>query len=79
MWSTWSISPGAWALSPGRQHCDQPPSKRRRRLGFKRPSQKDAGLIRPSAMALLRMRPTVDTDRWTPSLASIACSLALPM
>ncbi len=79
MWSIWSISPGALALSPHFHRLAQAPSKLRRRLGLRRPSQRDAGLMRPSAMALERMRPTVDTDRRTPSLASMAWSLALPM
>ena len=79
MWSIWSISPGLLALAPYFQRCDQAPSKLRRRLGLGRPSQRDAGLSGKSAMALERMRPTVETDSARPSPASIARSLALPM
>ncbi len=79
MWSIWSISPGPLARSPYLHRFAQAPPKLRRRLGLARPSQKDAGLMRPSAMALESMRPTVETDRASPSLASIARSLALPM
>ena len=79
MWWTWTSSPGAWALAPYLHRSAQAPSKLRRRLGLSRPSQKDAGRTRPSAMALESIRPTVEADRASPSRASIAWSRALPM
>ena len=78
MWSTCTSSPLLRALEPyfqRRAHL----AKLRRRLGFTRPSQKDAGRIAPVPSARSRIRPTVDTLSSRPLRASMAWMRALPM
>ena len=74
MWSTWTSAPGARALDPYFQRCAQAPSKDRRRLDLVRPSQKGAGWTCLSATALPMMRPTVETDSWSPWRSRMALS-----
>ena len=78
MWSTCTSSPALRALAPYFQRRAHLP-KRRRRLGFTRPSQKDAGRIAPASSARSMIRPTVDTLSSRPLRASMAWMRALPM